>query len=484
MRRFLKDSFVVAFGNVIAQAISILTIPIITRLYSPDIYGIYVTFLSIATAILPIATLRYSAAILVPKNDRNAGYVSLVGYIVCVILSAIGLFIVFVFYGLDILPQSWKQYDYEELLFLAPVTLLILGFYRLALSETIRQGLFKPMAVSRIMEAASNRTLALGATVLLGASPYFLVIGRILCGAVAWGLLLKGQMSFVRQLFSSKSKIKRTIATARHYKHFPLFSSWSFLTESVGRQAPIVLMAYFYQSQMVAFYALAIQMLSMPVTLIGDSLAFVFLQRCSKLQNNKLEIGRIVTEIINLILALFLPIIFILFSRGSEIFSFVFGPEWGVAGQFAAIISIASLFTFSHRIFGTLFELLQIVHWRLPFDFSLMLLKIAIIFICVALSLDAWAIVVAVAAANVFFYSITLVILFVKKLEMSFRKIVQSRSLVGILPLAVTVLYCELSEAGWMEALAAWAIGILLYAGLVFWVNKRSFAGIFQGVSS
>lgn len=56
-----------ASGTAMAQVISMLLAPIITRLYGPEAYGMMGTFMAIIGIFTPIAALTYPIAIVLPK---------------------------------------------------------------------------------------------------------------------------------------------------------------------------------------------------------------------------------------------------------------------------------------------------------------------------------------------------------------------------------------------------------------------------------
>jgi O-antigen/teichoic acid export membrane protein len=56
MPSFLSNLFKLTSGTVIAQATTILLIPVVTRIYPPAFFGVNQLFLSIATVLLVIST--------------------------------------------------------------------------------------------------------------------------------------------------------------------------------------------------------------------------------------------------------------------------------------------------------------------------------------------------------------------------------------------------------------------------------------------
>lgn len=62
-----------AGGSAVAQGFTMLTMPILSRIYSPNNFGILSIFISVTSILIPLSSLRYYLAIALPKTDRQAG---------------------------------------------------------------------------------------------------------------------------------------------------------------------------------------------------------------------------------------------------------------------------------------------------------------------------------------------------------------------------------------------------------------------------
>ena len=51
---FIGNVATLAAGNALAQVVSIAAVPVITRLYAPEQFGLYAIFLGVVAMILPI----------------------------------------------------------------------------------------------------------------------------------------------------------------------------------------------------------------------------------------------------------------------------------------------------------------------------------------------------------------------------------------------------------------------------------------------
>ncbi len=72
---FVRNSLKLVSGAAIAQAISLLLAPVITRLYSPSDFGTFTFLIALAGGIALIGTFRYEMAIMLPKDDKSAANV-------------------------------------------------------------------------------------------------------------------------------------------------------------------------------------------------------------------------------------------------------------------------------------------------------------------------------------------------------------------------------------------------------------------------
>jgi len=103
LRINIKDGFVsnvlkLTTGNVVARAISIGAIPFITRLFSPDQFGIFSIFCSVVAIFSIFSSLSYVLAVLLPPDDRDASNIAILSISV-VILMAFMVFLTIIFFG-------------------------------------------------------------------------------------------------------------------------------------------------------------------------------------------------------------------------------------------------------------------------------------------------------------------------------------------------------------------------------------------------
>ncbi|MBI1692434.1 MAG: hypothetical protein FYV88_1570, partial [Bacteroidetes bacterium] len=65
---FSKNVLIVSVGTVIAQVIPSAISPLLTRIYTPEDFGLYGIYMAIASLLVTLAAGRYDLAIFIPAN--------------------------------------------------------------------------------------------------------------------------------------------------------------------------------------------------------------------------------------------------------------------------------------------------------------------------------------------------------------------------------------------------------------------------------
>ena len=83
---FSKNVLTLVSGTAIAQIIPIAISPVLTRIYTPEEFGIYAIFTSIVIIFSVISNGRYELAIVLPEKDEDAINIFALGLIINVVL--------------------------------------------------------------------------------------------------------------------------------------------------------------------------------------------------------------------------------------------------------------------------------------------------------------------------------------------------------------------------------------------------------------
>jgi O-antigen/teichoic acid export membrane protein len=356
-----KGIFILAKGAVLARVIGLASIPVLTRIYSPEDYGVLALYTSLVMMLAPILTLRYVQAIPLPKTDGIA--INL--FFVCLKLILFGSFVsalIFSTFGSTIL--SW--FDMHSLVSWWP--LIVLGSAGAALYESLslwatRKRQYKILAKTQITQSLLGNIakIALG---LIAIRPAGLLIGQFIAQSGGIGSLTKQSWRDFKKLKSRLSR-KKCLFAAKYYRDFPFYRLPSHVLMVGSLQAPVLMMAALFNKELTGQLSLAILALSLPTSLIGSAVAKAYYAEIAALGKNNIgKIRKISFSVQKRLFSIGLPLTVLAALIGEFLFVGVFGEKWRIAGSYAALLAPFILFQFTS---APLMEVINVVGSQLNF---------------------------------------------------------------------------------------------------------------------
>lgn len=330
---FSRNVLTLMTGTTIAQAIPIAISPILTRLYTPEDFGVFALYMSIASILAVLATGRYELAIMLPKKDEDAVNIAALSIVISFFVSFIVFLIVFIFNSeITTLLGNDKISNW---LYFVPITVLLTGIYQSFNYWSNRKKQYKRLATSRIVKSGATGTTNIG----LGFSGFGasgLIVGGIAGQVIATSILAQMVCKEDRNKFKEIRRIK-IFALIKKYKKFPIFNLPNALIDGLRLSGVSILIAKFFTTATLGQFSLAWKMVQTPMSLIGSSLSQVFFQKISS--SNKMELNLIVKKFIIKAFIIALPIFLIIYFFAVDIFIIVFGENWRLAGEAASIMT-------------------------------------------------------------------------------------------------------------------------------------------------
>jgi O-antigen/teichoic acid export membrane protein len=327
---FSKNVLTLMTGTTVAQAVPIAISPILTRIYTPEDFGLLALFIAITSIFGSIANGRYELAVMLPKKDENAINILALGVLIVTLLSLF-LLILVVFFNV----YFTKLLGNEEIsvwLYFVPITVFFMGLFNMLNYFNNRKKYYKDIAKATVVKSVALTVVQLGVG-LLKAGVTGLISGQIMSHFASNLKLLKNVIQDKNLLMKiNKSKM---LSLGKRYKRFPQFSMWGILLNTSSIHLSNMLISLFYGVTTLGIYSLVQKVLGAPISLIGNSVGQVFFQQATKEKN---DTGKAIISFNKTIKKLFLlgvPIFISLFFVVEYLFAFVFGDEWKVAGVFA-----------------------------------------------------------------------------------------------------------------------------------------------------
>ncbi|QUM75954.1 oligosaccharide flippase family protein [Moritella sp. 24] len=315
-------------GTALAQGISIAITPIITRIYTPESFGVFALYVSIVSLISVIATGRYELAIMLPQKKSDAIHLVLLSFFITCVISVICFVVIFLFGDLIIIYLG--NSTIEKWLYCIPVSIMLSGFVQSLRCWNNRCEEYKAIAISRFSNSAGMSAVNLSLP-SFSLSKYGLVSGYIV-GQSLSVISVSRKFNF----YTLKScELKTVYSLAKKYKTFPMVNSiHAFVNVFKLNVVNIILIKNFTET-VLGQYFMVLQIMQAPSALIGASIAQVFYRDASVEYKKGNNIQHLVKQmILKLVIFSSLPAC-LMFFFSEPLFVLVFGPSWSEMGGYA-----------------------------------------------------------------------------------------------------------------------------------------------------
>jgi O-antigen/teichoic acid export membrane protein len=326
----LRQTAVVAGSAALAQGITFLAAPVLTRIYSPADFGLFGTYAAIVALGAVASGLRYDLAIALPRREAGAANVAALAALAAIVLPAIMLAV------LALLPLvcdcGLSGSALAPYLWVLPLGIAAAGLYQVAAYWALRQHAFRGIATSRICQSSS----AAGLQLLLGWTGWGaagLMAGTVLSHLVGMATLtatLRGGFRRNRP----RIRPRRMRMVARRYERFPKFLVLEGLAMVAGMQLPILLFAANFTATTVGQFVLAVQVAQAPLRLLGSAVGQVFIARAAPSQRSG-QLDQLASDTLRVLARLGIAPLALFAIVATDAFSLVFGEQWGPAGTLA-----------------------------------------------------------------------------------------------------------------------------------------------------
>lgn len=368
---YWRDIIWQASGNGLAQAIGVLGMPLLTRLYTPHDFALQILFLQVVGFATGIMTWRYEYFIQLPKDDTDSEHlfqlVLSLGFIMLIISTPI----------MWIFRHSFSSWIGDAILApwlaFAPIT-AVLSCYALALQHSVqRRKNFRQSGLSEL--AGKSAYIACG---MMGSKFFEGATGLI----AATALSAIGKIVWLSEIGKNwKSSTKHPIIK---YEIFPNFSIlgiqrlaityarlsgamvFSHLMATCTAALPSVFIAHEYSKETLGQFALVISTIYLPAGLIGTAIGQVYYQRAAEHWAKGENFAHIWRSTAKRLIIMGLPLYASAALISPWVYPLIFGKAWTNAGRYASLMAISAFFSFVNSPLDRT-SMIVGVWWYLPF---------------------------------------------------------------------------------------------------------------------
>lgn len=412
---FIRDGVTLVSGNVWAQAIAFVSYLVLSRLFSPEDFGLYNVFYSYIEVLVIVSTCKYEQAIVLADTDREA---AAVGRLALRLNTFISLALLTVLLVLTLLGRS-EAFAATRLSGLNPMIALLVppmvffcGTSRVYSHTLNRFRRFRSIALSEVVGSTSGVVLKvlmglpqLAATVWHSIGlPLGTVLGRMCANVnLAWRFR---RLELPRDIRRDERR-----AAASRYRNFPLFTMPKELANSLSYNLPFLWLALYFDKAEVGLFSLALTCTFRPVNIFNGAFEKLLYVRVAEKVRSHQPIWGDIRRFITVLNAVALPVFAVAFLFGDEIFSFLFGDRWAGCGYYLrcllpwVLVALTSTsLTFIANVFG---------RQRIEFYFYIALFLLRIAAMVVGLHLGSFRLAILLFGASGALVSLSLLVWYV-----------------------------------------------------------------------
>jgi O-antigen/teichoic acid export membrane protein len=193
---FLKNLITLVSGTAVAQALSLLVSPLLSRYYSPEDFTIFALFNSTSAILSVVATARFELAVPLPKLDKDARAVLKLSVLISLSVAAIS------FLGIVVFRLLSSDFDSANWFYLIPISVLVNGLYNAFNYWSTRQKTFKINALGRVVMSVGMATTGVLLGYLTGEA-YGLILGLVVGQVLGTLVMIWPWISNRRTFFSN-----------------------------------------------------------------------------------------------------------------------------------------------------------------------------------------------------------------------------------------------------------------------------------------
>lgn len=331
----IRNIATVIRGTVMAQAVGVLVLPVLTRLFDPAAFGHLQLYLSVLTLLIVVPSLRYDIAILRATDAELPSLLRLCLYAT----AGVSALLLVIAYGLQAAGLRALTAHAPFPLWMPVAAMASSGIAQVLLYVAIRDENFRINANSKVAQALFYA----GGGVTLGVAR--VGINGLILADMAGRLV---NLAWLYRWFRGRPSIAqegrvplRTVA--KRYREYPLVALPGGIANSAGGVLTPIMIYATFTATVAGQYGLVDRVLTLPVALIAVAVSQTYMGQLSAVLRDGAADGQ--AQFYRLLKWLGLlgavpTIIVMLFA--APVFVLLFGAEWRLAGTLAQIMAPAA----------------------------------------------------------------------------------------------------------------------------------------------
>ena len=331
---FAKNTFTLTMGTSIAQFFPLLFYPILGRVFSPEDFGLLATLTSITSILTVLATGKYDQGILITDSKKEAANLVGLTLLLSFVVLTVSFFLLLLFSNQ---VASWfNEPQLKKWIWVPSLSAFVITIFNSFNEWCVRHKYFITLSWNKITNAAAHTLgkLLFGLVKIAGNG---LIVGDLIGRTFSAVTCIYRAWTKDKDVFLQVSP-KEFKTLSKKYIDLPKFILPDQLINKIGGALPVLFIGVYFNSTEVGYYSMTMQVLSLPIGVIGNAVRDVFRQRANE---DYLKSG----SCISIYKRLLIRLIFIsvmgsiaIIAFLPWIFTLVLGEQWRMAGLYSQIL--------------------------------------------------------------------------------------------------------------------------------------------------
>ena len=355
--RYVRNVTVLASGTAVAQVLVVAATPFLTRLFTPDEFGVYSNYVAVFSVLVVVANLRYELAVSLPASDDEGS--DLVALCLVAVACVAGVVTAVTVLAGRAVASSIGIPEIEPYLWMLGPGTLAGGTYASLNGWAVRVREFRTLARTQVQQGSGMVATHLVAGAA-GASAGGLVLGGVV-GRSAGVLALARSSRRTGLSLAGLRSPRRLRAVLVRYRRFPILSGTAALLQTAARGLPVVLVTRYFGTTVAGHLGLAFQILALPATLLGRAVQGVFFGEASALrrEGNSGGVRRLLLRTVRAQGVIGIIVVGAAVVVAPFVVPLVFGQQWSETAIYIQLLALMILVQFVASPVTAMFDLAE-----------------------------------------------------------------------------------------------------------------------------
>lgn len=328
---YLKAITTLMSGSIVAQIFTLICSPILTRICSAEIMGVYSLVTGAVTMFGMVMSLRYELCIVYEPEEKNVYPLIKLSVFLCAglsVLITIGYLIYF--HAIDV------EENFVVLAVITGLLVFLMGLINIVTAYNNRQRDYKLINKTYVTRIFSQNicNLIAGSLGLGAAGLSFSQLLGYLAGVRGQA---KPMLQHWKEIVGATAAEMKAVAVSN--KRQAVISA----PATLGNGLSYSLISYFIEALFttanVGYYSISYRLLGLPITIISTNVSRVFLEKASREYQEVGNFKSTYKSTVGMLSVMAIPIGAALMLLGPWACELVFGDGWGVAGEYIRLLT-------------------------------------------------------------------------------------------------------------------------------------------------